>query len=125
MATGFDLFRIFPYLFVAMFVLVFGIIFYIGIRALLGSAHDRRQPQVPVPARVVGRRTQVWGGGHNAPASTRQYVTFEFTNTQRLELSVPASEAGYLVEGDTGVLTFQGGRFISFVRGASETNLVG
>lgn len=49
-------------------------------------------------------------------SSTRYYVTFEFTNGERIELLIPKNEIGMLVEGDIGILTFQGTRFISFVR---------
>lgn len=120
--SGFDaVFSIFPYLFGVVFILVFAVILTVVVRSLRQSAHDRKQPRIPVPARVAGRRTQVWGGSGDSAAHTTQYATFEFANGERLEFSVPASEAGYLVEGDAGVLTFQGSKFISFTRGLSET----
>lgn len=43
-------------------------------------------------------------------------MTFEFENNERLELKVPGKEYGLMVEGDTGTLSFQGTRFISFIR---------
>jgi hypothetical protein len=48
--------------------------------------------------------------------STSYYVTFEFESGDRLELHVPHSEFGYLIEGDMGRLTFQGTRYKGFQR---------
>ncbi|MBQ4627771.1 MAG: DUF2500 domain-containing protein, partial [Clostridia bacterium] len=48
--------------------------------------------------------------------STTYYATFQFESGDRLELAVPSSEYGMLVEGDKGKLSFQGTRFLSFER---------
>lgn len=111
--------------FFVVFAAVFALILFMVFRTVLKNAQDRRQPQIPVPARVVARRNQVWGGAGDSAAHTRHYVTFEFANGQRLELAVPDTEAGYLVEGDTGVLTFQGSLFVSFERGLYGHSLDG
>ena len=54
--------------------------------------------------------------GFHSTSSTTYYVTFEVRGGDRLEFSVDGSEYGQLVEGDRGELTFQGTRYIGFVR---------
>lgn len=48
--------------------------------------------------------------------STSYYVTFEVESGDRMELHVSGSEYGMLAEGDYGQLTFQGTRYLDFVR---------
>jgi len=43
-------------------------------------------------------------------------VTFLVESGDRIELCVSGTEYGMLVEGDTGRLTFQGTRYLSFER---------
>ena len=45
---------------------------------------------------------------------TRYFVTFELENGGRVELGVKDSEYGMLAEGDQGLLTYQGTRYIGF-----------
>ena len=45
---------------------------------------------------------------------TRHFVTFELENGGRVELGVKDSEYGMLAEGDQGLLTYQGTRYIGF-----------
>ncbi|WP_248927800.1 DUF2500 domain-containing protein [Paenibacillus hamazuiensis] len=71
---------------------------------------------VTVPARIVAKRTDVWGGSGNTSASTSYYATFEFANKERLELQLKDKQFGLLAEGDQGVLTYQGTRFHHFQR---------
>ena len=47
---------------------------------------------------------------------TRYFATFEVESGDRMELTVPENEYGYLIEGDEGTLTFQGNLFLSFTR---------
>lgn len=55
--------------------------------------------------------------GHmHMSSSTSYYVTFEVQSGDRMELKVPRSEFGLLVEGDEGVLSFQGTRYLGFER---------
>ena len=44
------------------------------------------------------------------------HITFEVESGDRMELRVPVDEYGLIVEGDEGVLTFQGTRFLGFQR---------
>ena len=86
-------------------------------------AKDRRQPVIPVRAKVIAKRTQVRGRGtqHNdihmqSHTSTSYYATFELENGERMELAIPSHQIGYLVEGDRGILSFQGRLFVKFDR---------
>ena len=45
---------------------------------------------------------------------TDYFVTFELENGKRLELRVKDREYGMLAEGDRGVLTYQGTRYLGF-----------
>ena len=54
--------------------------------------------------------------GYSANSSTWYYVTFEVESGDRMEFSVDGREYAMLAEGDTGKLTFQGTRYLSFVR---------
>ena len=44
------------------------------------------------------------------------YVTFQVESGDRMELSIDGSEYGLLAEGDEGVLTLQGTRYLGFDR---------
>lgn len=54
--------------------------------------------------------------GFHTTTSTSYYVTFLVESGDRIELCVSGTEYGMLVEGDTGRLTFQGTRYLSFER---------
>jgi len=49
-------------------------------------------------------------------SSTTYYITFEVQSGDRMEFNVQDSEYGMLTEGDKGNLTFQGTRYLSYVR---------
>ena len=106
------IFSIFPIIFIFMFALVFGLI----ISTLLKSAKQNHQnnnsPRITSEATVVTKRTKVWGDHSH----TVYFATFQFESGDRLELEIPHTQFGYLVEGDKGKLTFQGNRFMSFER---------
>lgn len=62
-------------------------------------------PTLGQAAVIVGKRTQVSGGGKNSSASTRYFVTAEFEDGRREEfaLMTPALY-GKVTEGDAGIL---------------------
>jgi len=68
------------------------------------------------PCRVVARRQHVWGGSGDASANTSYYITFEFEDGSRIELPVKENRFGLIAEGDIGMLTYQGTRFLEFER---------
>lgn len=91
----------------------------IGFRLFRSLAEWQSNNQAEVlekPARLVTKRQQVSGGGHDTHATTTYYATFEFEDKSRLELKVKGQVYGQLAEGDQGTLTYQGTRFIGFQR---------
>jgi len=117
---GFDImFSIFP----IMFFLVFGLIFYSIFQGIKQNRYNNKQPVIPVNAKIVAKRYDVSHHHHNTgnnmhhnSSSTNYYATFELANGERMELLIPGGEFGMLVEEDNGTLSFQGTRFISFIR---------
>ena len=112
MHPGFGFFRVFPVFFFVVFALV---AFIIGMTLAQNIKKNRindNSPRVTSAAEVVTKRTHVWGDH----SRTDYFVTFQFESGDRLELHVPSSQFGYLVEGDRGELTFQGTRFLGFER---------
>lgn len=103
---------IFPILFLAMFGLVFGIIVSTLIKNAKNDRKNDASPRLTSEATVVTKRTHV-RGDH---AHTTYFATFQFESGDRLELEIPRDKFGYLVEGDTGKLHFQGTRFLDFQR---------
>lgn len=88
---------------------------------------NNAQPARRVPAKIVARRTNftVSSGSHGTDAhphhvststSTDYFATFELQNGERHEFELPTREAGLLIEGDEGELTFQGRRYLGFNR---------
>lgn len=123
-ASMFDtMFTIMPVISIGMFVLVFVLIFSVIIRNIKQERKNDRAPRLTVEAMIVSKRDQMHRHRHHpgdamahTSYTTTYYATFEFASGDRIELPVPAADIGLLVEGDRGDLTFQGTRFISFVR---------
>ena len=78
---------------------------------------NEASPVLTFPARVIGKRDSVSGGGNSSARST-YYVTFERLDLQRIELEVQSPEFGMLAVGDTGRLTHQGAWYQGFSRDA-------
>ena len=117
---GFVLFRI---MFALAFVLVIGMFLVFAVKGIAQWNQNNHSPQLTVPAVIVAKRTNVTrhhhggaGGHHHHHTSTSYYVTFQFGGGDRMELLVSGSEYGMLIEGDQGDLSFQGTRYLSFVR---------
>lgn len=77
----------------------------------------QRDPVIPARAKVIYKRTI-------DPFQTKStkavgYIVFEFDSKDRIELQVPIEDFNLIFEGDKGVLTFQGNRFIRFDRNAN------
>ncbi|MEJ8302464.1 DUF2500 domain-containing protein [Saccharibacillus sacchari] len=104
--------------FVSVFVLVIGSIIFAIVRGTARYAKNNASEIVAVPARLIGKRTEVWGGSGDSRARTSYYLTFEAQNGDRKELEVSGEQYGLNMEGDEGVLTFQGTRFKGFDRNA-------
>ena len=110
---GFNfMFSIFPIIFFVVFALVIGVFIYVLTKKASQERKNNNSPRLTSEATVVTKRTHVWGDHSH----TDYYVTFQFPSDDRMELEVPHSQFGYLVEGDQGQLTFQGTRFLNFER---------
>lgn len=109
------LFGLFPVLFFAVFLLVFGVILTTLLRNVRQWRRDNASPVLTVPAKITGKRTAV-SGGRNAMATTRYYATFEVESGDRMELAMTGEQYALLAEDDLGRLTFQGSRYLGFER---------
>ncbi len=94
------------------------------VNGIITWSKNNRSPILTVPAKVVTKRTNIRGGGSNntGGASTSYYVTFEEQNGERHELKMNGYDYGLLVEGDLGILTYQGTRYHSFNRHKKESS---
>ena len=103
---------IFPIMFLFVFGLAFGTIGSTLVKNAKNERKNNASPRLTSEATVVTKRTQV-RGDH---AHTTYFATFQFESGDRLELQIPHDRFGYLVEGDSGKLHFQGTRFLDFQR---------
>ena len=110
-------------------VLMIGIIAYAIVKWYKEWSWNNKQPVLNVPVTVVSKRDKATRSSsmhhrhhehhhhHFSDSTTYEYfVTFEFKSRRRVEFSVDESEYGLIAENDSGTLTFQGTRFISFIR---------
>ena len=95
------------FLFIAVFI-------FILVQIISGWHKNNKAPRLSVDATVVAKRRSTHY--HNHHHSHSYHVTFQVASGDRMELTVPHSEYGLLVEGDFGVLSFQGTRFLGFER---------
>lgn len=127
--TGFGMgFGFFEIIFPVVFVIVIGMFVVTAVRGVSTWNKNNNSPRLTVNATVTGKRTEVThnmlgnGGdasgaqGFHMTSSTWHYVTFQVASGDRMEFSVSGNEYGMLAEGDTGELSFQGTRYLSFER---------
>ena len=109
---GFDI------MFSLMFVLVFGMIAFTMIKGISQWNKNNHSPRLTVDATVVAKRQNVSHHHHDnhVSHSTTYYMTFQVESGDRMEFVVDGNEYGMLIEGDYGDLTFQGTRYLGFVR---------
>lgn len=112
------MFGVFPVFFGIMFLLVFGMIVVNIFRGIGQWNKNNNSPRLTVEATVVAKRGDVHRHhhDHHTSTSTTYYVTFQVASGDRMELQVEGPEYGMLVEGDFGDLTFQGTRYLGFIR---------
>ena len=115
-----DLFFI---MFFLVFFLVFGVIVFTLIKGISQWNQNNHSPRLTVEATVVTKRTQVTTHHHHTgdagmhiSHSTTYYVTFEVQSGDRMELHVDGNTYGMLAEGDRGMLSFHGTRYLGFER---------
>lgn len=107
-----------------MFFLVFAIILFTFIKGAMQWNKNNHSPRLTVRAKVVAKTINVSRHHHHHGSNTMMhtstsstyYITFEFESGDRMEFVVSRNDYGLLVEGDEGMLTFQGTRFLSFER---------
>ena len=123
MNSGFDfMFNLFPIFFFIIFALVIATFAAAAVRGVTRWNRNNHSPRLTVAARVVAKREEVHSHHHHQDAhvhthySTTYFVTFEVDSGDRMELEVSGEESGLMAEGDQGLLTFQGTRFLGFVR---------
>lgn len=118
---GFDpfgdfMFSAFPIFFGLIFIIVISFFIFIIVKGISQWNTNNNSPKLTVPAEVVTKRTETSGGSGDSSASTWYYATFQVESGDRMELPMKGSEYGMLAEGDLGMLTFQGTRYLEFKR---------
>ncbi len=115
-------FSMFTAMFYTVFILVIGVFAITIVKGLGEWNRNNHSPRLTVEATVTAKRTHVSHHHHNdagnlhTSTSTSYYVTFQVASGDRMELQVSGSEFGMLAEGDYGQLSFQGTRYLAFVR---------
>ena len=119
------MFNVMPGFIMIVFVLALGMVIFGIIRGIGQWKYNNSQPVLDVTARVTGKRTNTtrsWHSGagetgmQHSHSSTTYYATFEVESGDRLEFTVNGREYGLLADNDTGILKFQGTRFLGFTR---------
>ncbi|MBB6671622.1 DUF2500 domain-containing protein [Cohnella nanjingensis] len=109
-----------PHAFQFFFFLIFAVVIcgfaFAIVKGLSTWTRNNASELISRPARVVAKRTNVWGGSGESSSSTSYYVTFEAEDGSRAELAVNGKTYGMLAEGDVGQLTHQGTRYKGFDR---------
>lgn len=118
-----NMFGLFSGMFSIVFILILGVIIFSIVKGINEWSNNNKQPIIPVDSIVSSKRVSVSHNNHNtgdnmmhSSTSTSYYVTFQFENGERMELKLSGKEYGLIAEGDKGILSFQGTRFISFER---------
>ena len=96
----------------------FVLFFWIIGKGIAQFIENENSPVLTGPATIVDMRRKTHhhhSNGHHHHSHT-YHITFEVQSGDRMELKVPRSEFGLLVEGDEGVLSFQGTRYLGFER---------
>lgn len=113
-------------LFGLFFVVFLGIFIYNFVMNISQWHKNNQSPRLSVNATIVTKRSHTshhhhhHNGHMHTSNSTSYYVTFEVESGDRMELEVKSYDYGMLVEGDYGVLSFQGTRYLGFERKYNE-----
>lgn len=107
---------------------VIAVIVVVVVKGISQWHSNNQAPRLTVAVIVVAKRadTQIHHHGSVEPATgfhtttstttTTYYATFQVESGDRMEFVVPDGAYGQLAEGDRGLLTFQGTRYLGFVR---------
>ncbi|QOS99612.1 DUF2500 domain-containing protein [Brevibacterium sp. JNUCC-42] len=96
-------------------IVIGGFVFVIGFSLFIWTKNNN-SPLENKQAHIISKRTQVSGGSENHSTHTSYYVTFEFPDGDRKEFQLTGPQYGLLVEGDRGIISYQGTRFKGFQR---------
>ncbi len=106
-------------MFYIVFFLVIATFIFVFVKGISEWASNNNSPRLSVDAKIVDKHMRTHhhhhANGHHHHSHS-YYITFEVQSGDRMELKVPRSEFGLLVEGDEGVLSFQGTRYLGFER---------
>ena len=110
--------------FFALFFIMFFVVFTFAIVSSIKSyVRNSNSPIISVEAKIIAKRIDVSNHTHHDnnnhahhSSTTTYYMTFQTEHGERLELSLSGRIYGQLIEGDTGVLTYQGSWFKDFQR---------
>lgn len=126
MFYGFD--TMFSVLFPLVFIIILGIFIYTIVGNVATWNKNNQSPRLSVSAKIVSKRMNISHHNHanagdvsgahgfNTTTFTSYYVTFQVEGGDRMELAVSGTEYGIMAEGDDGILSFQGSRFLGFER---------
>ena len=119
--SGFGVtFSIMQVIMLLVFVLVLGSIIVTLIRGVGEWNKNNQSPKLTVPVTVVAKRSDVHREIETMHTFTSYYVTFQVESGDRMEFEISDMEYGMLAEGDRGMLTFQGTRYLNFRREGAE-----
>lgn len=114
-------FGLFNIMFSLVFLIVIAIFIITFVQGITQWNKNNHSPRLTVPALITGKRTNVThhhdANNHTmSHTSTTYYVTFQVESGDRMEFIVSGQEYGKLAEGDMGMVTFQGTRYLGFER---------
>lgn len=128
--SEFDMgFGTFEIMFTIVLIIVIAGFIVVAVKGIGSWNKNNHSPRLTISAAIVSKRTEVTqqrtpnagdvtgAHGYSTTFSTRYYVTFQVESGDRMEFSVSGSEYALLAEGDSGKLSFQGTRYLSFERG--------
>ena len=118
------MYNIFPIMFFIVFIIVIGTFIMTALKGIGEWNKNNNSPRLTVAASVVAKRQNVSYSHHGKVNNmsgvngyhTSYYVTFQVQSGDRMEFAVSGSQYGMLVEGDYGQLSFQGSRYLGFIR---------
>ena len=96
-------------------IVVVAIIIAVAVSRNSRATLDRNAPRQRAEATVVDKRSEITGGGETR-ARQHYFVTFQFPDGNRVELKLTGPESGMLTPGDSGVVEWQGTRYVGFAR---------
>lgn len=101
-------------------IIIFSFIIFGIVKGIGKWISNNNSPKLTELAEAVKKRTKTSGGAKNSPVNTNYYATSQVESGDLIEFAIKGSEFGLLVEGDLGILAFQGSRYLGFERVTRE-----